>query len=240
MNGNKLRAALHDPIARQLSSWWVFIRSIFQFVGVLILAQSMRAALGWLGWRLAQPKPHGWLWDALSILTFLLSGTVLWLILRPVKRDLGLGWRAMRSGGRAGVLAGGALLLALLVSSALLDPSMLFANLQSVLVVPLFEEALFRGWGWSKVERSISGRMAGFLTFLVITGLFALWHLGYSDVVYLRGLENQSTDPPLRMILFYKVMVGGAVGTLAGFARWRTGKLYWSFLLHGFWNMFGR
>lgn len=240
MNGNKLRATLHDSIARQLSNWWVFIRLIFQFVGVLILAQSMRAALGWLCWCLAQPKPHGWVWDALSILTFLLSGTVLWLILRPVKRDLGLGWRAMRSGGRAGVLAGGALLLALLVSSALLDPSLLFANLQSVLVVPLFEEALFRGWGWSKVERSISGRAAGILTFLIITSLFAFWQLGYADFFYLQRLMGQAADPSLKAILFYKVLVGGAVGALAGFARWRTGKLYWSFLLHGFWNMFGR
>ncbi|NPV75513.1 MAG: CPBP family intramembrane metalloprotease [Anaerolineae bacterium] len=225
---------------RKLSGWWASIRTVLLVVGVLILAQGIRKLLFWLGWRLAQPGPDGWAWEALSILSFLLTGTILWLVLRPAGRDLGLDWGTMQRIGRASVLAGGALLLALLISSALLDSSLLLANLHSVLVVPLFEEAIFRGWGWSRLERSLSGRLAGFLTYLVVTGLFALWHLGYGDVVYLRGLGSQTADPPLRVILFYKVLAGGAVGLLAGFARWRTGKLYWPFLLHGFWNMFGR
>lgn len=226
--------------AGKLSNWWAFIRTLISVAGVLILAQVIRALLNWLGWRLVQPAPDGWVWEVLSMLSFLLTGAVLWLVLRPAGGDLGLGWGTMRRGGRVSVLAGGGVLTALLISSALLDPSLLLANLHSVLVVPLFEEALFRGWGWSKLERSLPGWLAGFLTYLVITGLFALWHLGYGDVVFLRGLESQAAEPSLRVILFYKVLVGGAVGLLAGFARWRTGKLYWSFLLHGFWNMFGR
>jgi len=137
-----------------------------------------------------------------------------------VRRDEIWAWNGGRCGESASRRSGGrVLLLALLVSSALLNPSLLLANLHSVLVVPLFEEAIFRGWGWSKLERSLPGRLAGFLTYLVMTSLFALWHLGYGDVVYLRGLESQAADPPLRVILFYKVLVGGAVG----FGRLRAG-----------------
>jgi len=41
-------------------------------------------------------------------------------------------------------------------------------------------------------------------------------------------------------MLFWKVVIGAAVGFWAGLARWRTGKVYASILVHALWNLFGQ
>ncbi len=229
-----------DANKKRLRQWLPAIKIVFQIIGGLLLIQGMRAALNWVGWRIIKPDAGNPWWDIIIIFSVVLPGALFWLLLRPPKTALGLEWRSISRAGRISLFIGGGLLLGLLLSSFLLDTSLIATNLQAVLVVPVFEELLFRGWSWSRLERVMPGRLGGFLCFIITTGLFALWHLGYADVVFLRGVQGSVSSPPLQFILVMKVLVGGAVGVMTGFARWRTGKVYWPILLHGLWNIFGR
>lgn len=221
--------------------WIPAFRAVLEIVGVMVMIQGIRAILNRLGWGILRPESNSSpRWDLLIVVTLLLAWGVFWLVFRPKTNDLGLGWREMRRPAKVTIFIGGGLLLGLLISSCFLDPSLIAANVHGVLIVPVIEELIFRGWSWSRLERTLPGRWGGFICYVVITGLFALWHLGYGDVIYLRSLQNFIGTLPFRYILLMKVLVGGAVGLLAGFARWRTGKVYWSILLHGMWNMFGK
>lgn len=215
--------------------------SLVRFMGLLLLAQGMRAAIYRLGWQLFPPGQYDRSSDAISVAAFLLVGVVLYLFLRPDSAGLGLDWQGMKRSGKGCVIVGGALLLGLVLSSVLLDPSLLMANFHAALVVPIFEELLFRGWGWGKLEKAVPPtRFSGLAVYILVTALFAAWHLGYADVIIPRAFPYQPAAPSLKTILFFKVLVGGAVGALSGFARWCTGRVYWSVLLHGLWNIFGR
>jgi membrane protease YdiL (CAAX protease family) len=89
------------------------------------------------------------------------------------------------------------------------------------------------------LEAALSGKSAGLWTWLLTTALFGLWHVGYVDHL-LRVLPLHSETASLGVVLIWKVIIGGAVGFLAGWVRWRSGQVYGALLVHGLWNLFGR
>ncbi|MEA4853058.1 MAG: CPBP family intramembrane glutamic endopeptidase [Christensenella sp.] len=99
------------------------------------------------------------------------------------------------------------------------------------MVVPLFEEIIFRGLLWNGLQKVI-GR--AWVVYLVTSALFALWHLGYVDSLVLHTEENLSN------VLFWKAIVGLFYGLVLGVLRLKTKNCYSTFLLHGILNIFGR
>lgn len=205
---------------------------------LLLGAQAARAALAsWLWLRLSL-APTELTRTLYGMVEFLLLGLGLWLLKRPAMKDLGYSWEETSRREKLWVGLGGGLLLAEVASTFLFDWKVGVQNLWSALLIPLVEESLFRGWGWGQLSQGLEGRAAGLFTYALITGLFALWHLGYTDVIYLRG--GQTALAELGRVMAFKVLVGGAVGLLAGLPRWRSGHIYGSLVLHGLWNLFGR
>lgn len=101
------------------------------------------------------------------------------------------------------------------------------------LVTPAFEELLFRGYLWNMAKNSIETKNSGIITWLTITLLFGLWHIGYLDVFLIHPKEFG-----IMPLLMGKIIVGLVLGTIVGFIRLKTKKVYASFLFHGFWNTF--
>lgn len=101
------------------------------------------------------------------------------------------------------------------------------------LLTPLFEELLFRGWVWRALERY--GEKAAYLG---SAALFGLWHLGYVPSILWRTALLGHPAAPLEAAV-WKVLAGTAFGLLFGGARYKSGRICPSLLLHMAVNTFG-
>lgn len=104
--------------------------------------------------------------------------------------------------------------------------------IQSNVIVPVFEELIFRGYLWSIFTKKFDSELK---CYLLTTVLFAVWHLGYVDSVSLRVPGGQ-----LAYVMAMKAVTGLCFGVAAGFVRYRAKNCYASMLAHSVLNVFGR
>lgn len=206
---------------------------------ILFLAtiQAVRMALSAALYAWARPPMPSAGATLIGAATFAAIGApLLWWALR-CRCDLGLTWRGLPRTHRVAYALGGVILAGLLATALTIDPSpaAVTQQLYSVLLVPACEELLFRGYAWGKIGPALRGRYAGLAAWLIVSILFALWHVGYVD-----SLLRAVSAVPLVILLFFKALTGLVVGLLAGAVRWRTGSVYGAFLAHALFNLFGR
>jgi len=99
------------------------------------------------------------------------------------------------------------------------------------IVTPIFEELIFRGYIWNRLNDIFEKE---WITYIVSAVLFALWHLGYVDSIAFRmetGLAN---------VMLWKAITGLCYGVVLGALRLKTKNCYSTMLLHGVMNIFGR
>lgn len=101
----------------------------------------------------------------------------------------------------------------------------------SSMVTPIFEELIFRGYIWNKLNTVFEKE---WITYIVSTVLFALWHIGYIDAIAFR------VETGLAIAMFGKVITGLCFGVVLGAVRYKTKNSYSTILLHGVMNIFGR
>lgn len=221
------------------SAWKPLLAATGGFVLLLIVAQALRAVIYLALFRLGigQTDVGG---NAISAAAMLLTGLLLLAALRPSAASLGLTGPAVSRPERLLTAAGGALLLVLAAINVALDPKQLASLLHGCLVTPFFEELIFRGWGWGRIEAAMPARWRGRGTLALTVFLFGLWHLGYVDVIGLRMAAHPEHSAPLSLVMGMKVLVGAAVGLLAGLPRLRSRRVYGSMILHALWNLFGK
>jgi len=107
----------------------------------------------------------------------------------------------------------------------------IWMNVFASIVTPIFEELIFRGYIWNKLNTIFSKEWK---TYLVSIVLFGFWHLGYISSIAFRvetGLANA---------MMWKVIVGLCFGVVLGAVRLKTKNCYSTILLHGVMNLFGR
>lgn len=211
-----------------------FIPAITRIIITLAGFQLIRALLYWTIGLTGLPAGG----DITNVVSIGLTGLIIWFIFKPDLSVIGLdGFPKSRI---KFVYYGFGLLLIILAGMNLFrDPSQLMPTIVSCVVFPLFEEPIFRGWIWKRVSAVLPARANGVLTLLVSTLLFAVWHLGYWDVVALH-VRPGTTFAGLTHIMLMKMMIASIIGLLAGSLRWKTGNIYASILIHAFWNLFGR
>ena len=212
--------------------------SLFPVITRIIITlagfQLIRALLYWLTGLVGLSAAS----DITNAASVVLTGLIIWITFKPDMPMVGLdGFPVSRV---KYVCFGFGLVLFILAGvNLMLEPSQLLPTIISCVVFPLFEEPIFRGWIWNRVSTSLPGRFNGVLTLLVSTLLFAVWHLGYWDVVALH-VRSGTTFAVMAHIMLMKMMVASIIGLLAGLLRWKTGNIYASILIHAFWNLFGR
>lgn len=127
----------------------------------------------------------------------------------------------------------------IIFASVLISSLTIFSNernsilllIYSCLIIPVFEELIFRGYVWNKLDNLFP---RPWITYLATTLLFAIWHFGYIDALTFRV----KTD--LAQIMMWKVITGFIFGIVLGAIRLKTKNCYSTMLLHGIMNMLGR
>jgi membrane protease YdiL (CAAX protease family) len=222
--------------AHERSGFWIRITT---FVLLLVYLQVVRAVAASALRAFFNPGINVVESFVLSAAAFLIAGIPVWLVLSRGTVEFGLDWTGTTQGEGVMYIGGGIFLLGLVVSTLIFDADMFIANIYSAIFIPAFEEMLFRGFGWSYIRGGLSGKSAGWVTWVWITLLFGFWHFGYIDSI-LRAVGSHSNLPYLSVVLFFKALVGIAVGIITGLARLRTGRVFAPFLLHALWNFLGR
>ena len=206
-----------------------------QVIVLLVCIQLARALVAYALRFVAQPDGNVVLFQISNALSFILVGVAMLILRRPSLTTLGLDFN---SGGRrekAIYVFGGFAVLTLIAISLMLDVRENWVNLHFAIVVPLFEELLFRGYVWSKIK-SVLPENANGSTLIIVTLLFAFWHIGYLDSFLSIPLAVHGITLPF--LLMSKIIIGLVLGTIAGFARWQSGKVFGPVLIHALWNLF--
>lgn len=216
-----------------------YLQQIVRFLLILLTVQIGRGLITTGLWRILQPASDSPLWAFMDMVAFGVIGISLLILRRPSGAQLGLDWKAAPRWELITYIAMAALTMILVLSTYFLQPDLLVININAALVIPIFEELLFRGWGWKQLERSSSWKGSGFIHWLVISLLFGLWHFGYLDV-YLLKVAPANPDIDWGIFFLMKFLTTFIIGLIVGLPRWRTGRVYGSIILHSLINIFGR
>lgn len=136
---------------------------------------------------------------------------------------------------RAGYLVATVIAAALLILTPILtkngSTAAVLVLLYSAVVTPVFEELIFRGFVWNRLNMLFEKEWC---TYIVSTLLFAVWHFGYLDSIAFRvgtGIVN---------VMMWKAVTGLCFGVVLGALRLKTKNSYSTMLLHGVLNIFGK
>lgn len=102
----------------------------------------------------------------------------------------------------------------------------------SLILIPIFEELLFRGYIWNRLDK-IYNKDA--IIYIIVTLLFTVWHFGYIDSIIL-STKLSNIDFNINIML-YKMLVGFIYGVITGIVRYKTNNTYSSILVHSVMNM---
>jgi membrane protease YdiL (CAAX protease family) len=168
-----------------------------------------------------------------SILSIVIL-TVFLIIKKPSLEDLGLSLGDISPKVRNLYITGVSIVLLMVITSFFfMDILSSTMNLRFGLVSPVFEELLFRGYLWYRLKKS----QVKDISLIFITAiLFGLFHLtGYYEYSYETGF---STEAHLMLnVVAQKILLNISFGLLLGYIRYKSKKLYPSFLIHAFSNI---
>lgn len=164
-----------------------------------------------------------------------ITGVGLFFVFHPNFQSLGLGWGGVSGFEKTLTLVGGALVIVLTLSTFWFGTAIFVSNLISVFTIPLYEELIFRGWAWGKLDQIPA---PGWLRWLAVSILFGVWHFGYADI-YLLKIAPAWPEMNWCVFLLMKFVATLFIGLLVGLPRLRTSRVYGSLILHALVNLFG-
>ena len=215
-----------------------YIKPVLKVIGILFLIQAIHSLLVYFFSNFfgSTEDVH----ETISLILFIIIGVALYFVFKANKNNLSLRVNNNSKKSKLIYLISTLIVIALAISTPIfngeLTYSVLVSLVYSIIVIPIFEELIFRGYVWNYLNNSIKKE---FLVYIITTILFALWHLGYVDDILFRvNSSNQTVD--LANIMLFKVITGGAFGVVTGFIRFKTKNTYASILAHAFMNIFGR
>lgn len=216
-----------------------YLRQVGKFLLLLVAVQITRGLIYPGLWKILQPEGDSLLWVIMDMIAFCLVGEGLLLIFNPSAEQLSLEWNSAPRWERIAYLSAGGLILLLIGISYFLGPDILVTNIGTVIILPMFEEFIFRGWDWKQLEQIDLGKYSQVIHWLVISFLFGIWHFGYMDV-YLLKMAPANPGMDWGNFFVMKFLTTFVIGLIVGIPRWCTGRVYGSIILHALVNLFGR
>ena len=154
----------------------------------------------------------------------------------PSVKDIGLSWKSINPKYRIYYVIGLALIPLLLISGCFFMPFFAFTmNLRFGIMAALFEEIIFRGYIWHKMQSKQFDDITIIFTTAIFFGLFHL--AGYYEIGYATSFFKDA--PGLSSILRQKVLANIGYGFFLGFLRYKSKNLYLSLIVHSIGNFMG-
>ena len=198
---------------------------IIGIVGVLLL---------WISNSYIIKNPPNHIFRIIESVLSILILTVFLIIKKTSLQDLGLSFQDSKPIVRNLYIIGVFIVFLMVISSFFfMDNLSSSMNLRFGLVSPVFEEILFRGYLWHRLKKSKVGDISVIFITSVLFGLFHLF--GYYEYSYETGFTTEA--PVMLNVVIQKVLLNIAFGLLLGFVRYKSKKLYSSFLIHSFNNI---
>ena len=154
--------------------------------------------------------------------------------------DLGVSWSGIAKRSKIIYLICGFLLLSLIISSYFVMKDIkyfaLITNIHFGLITPVYEELLFRGYGWEKLKKE---NYSQFKICIITTLLFAIFHIGYYfQISY--ATQFHPDAPSLLSIMFQKVIYAAILGFIMGLIKWKSNRVFGSIIVHAILNIIGK
>lgn len=211
----------------------------YKFILILIIIQIADNILTFLLAKLSISTPNIVQYRLVSMVSQIVVFIGLMAFLKPSAKDLGIEWADMKRSSKILYLIGDLIVVAMVISSYFIMPDrkyfVLITNLYFGITTPIFEEIIFRGYGWGKFRSENHGNL---VTLIITTLLFGLFHLGYYfQIAYATALHPDA--PSMVKIMTMKVIYGTAFGLVMGLIRWKSNKTFAPILIHGILNIIG-
>ena len=108
----------------------------------------------------------------------------------------------------------------------------LITLLYSAVMIPIYEEILFRAYIWNVLKKEHEDDRK---TYFLTTALFSLYHIGYVDRIIMTSGLNK-----IVWVMFIKCSLMLSYGIFIGFFRYKIKNSYSCILVHSFINIFAR
>jgi membrane protease YdiL (CAAX protease family) len=180
-----------------------------------------------------------------SKLAFRIIGTIvqllvllLFLYIKSTSvQDIGLSWKSISPKYKVYYIIGLSLIPLLIISACFFMPFFAFAmNLRFGIMAALFEEIIFRGYIWHRLQDKKFDDITLIFTTAIFFGLFHLTY--YYEIGYATSFFNDA--PSLSSILRQKVMANLGYGLFLGFFRYKSKNLYLPLIIHSIGNILGQ
>lgn len=207
------------------------LRTAARVGGVLLGIQAVRAAVFFALVRCFAAGTATFPFQMANGASIAITGALVLLVARPSWAGLGWSLRGASPRRRLLSLLGLALVAVLVGTSAAFGLETLTMNVTFGLLVPAFEETIFRGWVHERFADDAG--LGGWRLVGAGAVVFGLWHLGYADV-----LVQHPLHAPVLQLLVFKVAYGTLIGAVFGWLRLKTGGVHASFVAHAVNNIF--
>ena len=206
-----------------------YLKTVLKITGLLIILQLLRMGIRYVCFLVIERTELSDRIISLIAMVLISSFILLTAKLKEVKLSV------FPAHFGTGYLVFTVIYAALLISTPILTQSTgftgIFLLIYSAVIIPAFEELIFRGFVWNELN-NISKKE--WITYLLSTLLFAIWHLGYIDTISFR------VESGLATVMIWKVITGFCFGIVLGALRIKTKNIFSTILLHGILNIFGR
>jgi len=211
---------------------------LLKVIAFLIAIQGIRMLLSQIFFSLAGKSSENS--DLINVLLMVIFAIIILIISYKKKINLSIFPNAQTKGQKIGYVVASIIVFILAITSLMFNGGFSFyfliPFLLSIVVTPIFEEILFRGYVWNKLKSCYKNE---FTVYIISTLLFALWHIGYVDIIWFKTtLLTGNMD--MVSIMFMKVITGLCFEIILGFVRYKFKNCYSTMLLHSFMNIFGR
>lgn len=210
---------------------------IFSIIFELLILGIGGIILLWISNNFIIQNPSIPLFRLISSLASILILTLFLTIKKPSLQNIGLSLTDVNRKSRWAYLIGLILIVLLFVTSFFfMDFFDIAQNIRFGIFCPIFEEIIFRGYIWHKLENNNYHN----ISIIFITGaLFGLFHLAYYyEIAYATSFFKDA--PSMFKILQNKVLINIGYGFLLGFIRYKSKNLYLTLIIHSIGNILGK
>lgn len=172
----------------------------------------------------------------LSIAAMLLMLGFVVMLAAAQQVDIPLRPKAKTRRGKLGYAAAGVLMVGIVFGISFIDDGVHLESVMSAiyfgLVIPLYEEILFRGYIWQRLAaHKMTPQKIGVFT----AAAFALWHIGYWDITVF--YSDNAGD--VIVYLLTRAAISFVLGLALAWLRAKTKSCYVGLLVHGVMNVLG-